>query len=443
MLLTLDLDALVVGVDGLEVLALAHQPLGFLVDERVDLLGGQRVGDAVARETGVGDAELACDDITGERSGATQFLQPLGRGRPQLVEFGAGDGRVLELLRRRGQVDAQLVGRCQRLHRLLLVVRAHRVRVSECHILPIVDELADIDVQHLRWFVAVADELHFARAAKSLNIARTRLSRTVIDLEERLGVALFVPGAQPTQLTEDGRDLQRQAAEIIADADAQSAAEPEQRRFRIAFVPGVTVTKWTRIWEERFPDVPLDVDAIRAAEQTAALEDDATDIVFVRLPIEPQDCSVIPLYTELPVVLTPKDHAVAAFGEVTLADLADEQIHDAPDPDTVTDTIELVAAGVGLVIVPHSIARLHSRRDLVYRTVTDARPTRIALAWKADRTTDDVDEFVGIVRGRSADSYRSKAAQEPQPAKKKKRSEHQPPRKKQPPKQSPRGRGRR
>ncbi|MEV0292927.1 LysR substrate-binding domain-containing protein [Nocardia sp. NPDC050710] len=277
-----------------------------------------------------------------------------------------------------------------------------------------------IDVTRLRWFVAVARELHFARAAKSLNISRQRLSQTVIDLEHELGTKLFVPGAQPTQLTDDGHALLTAAPELIAAAEAISA-EPSSdapAALRIGFVPGVTVSKWTRIWGERFPETPLEVVALTAADQHAALRDGRVDMCFVRLPIDRDGLSAIPLYRELPVVVVPKDHPISVFTEVSTADLADERMQDTPSVDDAAVTLEMVAAGVGHVIVPHSIARLHARRDLVYRTVTDAPDTEIALAWPTAATTDLVEEFIGVVRGRSERSSRSPAAapQRNQPA---------------------------
>jgi DNA-binding transcriptional LysR family regulator len=269
-----------------------------------------------------------------------------------------------------------------------------------------------IDVTRLRWFVAVAEELHFARAAKSLNISREKLSHTVIDLENELDTKLFVPGAQPTQLTEDGHELLREAREIIARSDQRPAeqAGSETTALRVGFVPGVTVSKWTRIWGERFPETPLEVIAVPAAGQSAALRDGRVDLCFVRLPFDRDGMSAIPLYRELPVVVVPKDHPISVFEQVSTAELADERMQDSDDIDAIAGTIELVAAGVGIAIVPHSIARLYARRDLVYRTVTDVPSTEIALAWPTEQTTDLVEEFIGVVRGRSERSSRSPAA---------------------------------
>lgn len=266
-----------------------------------------------------------------------------------------------------------------------------------------------IDVTRLRWFVAVAEELHFARAAKSLHISRQKLSHTVIDLEQELGKKLFVPGAQPTQLTEEGQQLLRDARDIIARAAEPEPVAAEDVALRVGFVPGVTVSKWTRIWSERFPDTVLEVVPIPMAEQLAALRDGRVDACFVRLPIDHEDLSAIPLYRELPVVVVPKDHTLSLFEQVGMGDLEGERIQDSSDIDAIAGTIELVAAGVGVAIVPHSIARLYARRDLVYRTMMGVPATEIALAWPAAHTTELIEEFVGVVRGRSEHSSRAQA----------------------------------
>ncbi|WP_369634795.1 LysR family transcriptional regulator [Nocardia sp. JMUB6875] len=276
--------------------------------------------------------------------------------------------------------------------------------------------LESIDTTRLRWFVAVAEELHFARAARSLGISRQRLSGTVIELEEELDTKLFVPGAQPTQLTEDGQALLDEAREILAAAEAtQPTPETDGlERLRVGFVPGVTVTKWERIWADRFPGTALELRPIPMKDQESALRDGAVDMCFVRLPIDREGMSAIPLYRELPVVVVPKDHPIALFEQVATKDLTEERMQDASDLDDAAMTMELVAAVSGAAIVPHSIARLHHRKDLVYRTVTDVPETEIALAWPADRTTELVEEFVGVVRGRSERSSRSPSVKKPE-----------------------------
>ena len=102
----------------------------------------------------------------------------------------------------------------------------------------------------------------------------------------------------------------------------------------IAFVPGVTLTKWTRTWEERRPDVPLTVAEVAESEQVAALHDGSADLAFVRLPIDADGLNVIPLYREVAVAVAAKDHAIAAADSLVLADLEGESMRSgaaAPD----------------------------------------------------------------------------------------------------------------
>lgn len=196
------------------------------------------------------------------------------------------------------------------------------------------------------------------------------------------------------------------------------------RPFRLAYVPGVTPAKWVRIWGERVTDTPLELVAVDAADAPAALREDRADVALLRLPIDRDGLSVIPLYDEVPVVVVPKDHVFTATDEVALTDLADELVLDPLDvpltwdslpgrpavdrPVSTADAVELVAAGVGVVVVPMSLARLHHRKDLTYRPVAAAPESRVALGWVEDRTTDLVEEFIGIVRGRTANSSRGR-----------------------------------
>ncbi|WP_083884190.1 LysR substrate-binding domain-containing protein [Nocardia higoensis] len=271
-------------------------------------------------------------------------------------------------------------------------------------------QFESIDPTRLRWFAEVAEQLHFTRAARSLGISRQRLSATVIDLEAELGEKLFVPGAESTQLTDTGTRLLHAAHEILARPVESEPCAQEAAGLRVGFVPGVTVSKWERIWRERFPETPLETIALAAADQQAALAEGRVDMCFVRLPIDREGLGVIPLYRELPVVVVPKEHEISLFDQVSATDLTEERLQDASDLDQAAVVFEMVAAGVGPAVVPHSIARLHARRDLVYRTVTDHPDTEIALAWPLAAAGELVEEFIGVVRGRTARSTRSPSA---------------------------------
>ena len=227
-----------------------------------------------------------------------------------------------------------------------------------------------------------------------------------------------------------------------------AAESTPDRLFSVAFVPGVTLAKWSKVWSERRPDLPLAFLPTPEQDQVRVLHDEAAEVSFVRLPVDGSDLSVIPLYRETPVVVLPKEHALADAESVTVADLAAE--HLLQDPDLVPewrdvadeirdgtrrplpsirdgdDAAELVAAGVGIVIVPQSVARLHSRKDVVARPVTDVAESQIALAWLEENTTPDVDEFIGVVRGRTARSSRA-PQEEPEKAPPKARKPQQKP----------------
>lgn len=171
------------------------------------------------------------------------------------------------------------------------------------------------------------------------------------------------------------------------------------------------------------PRTRLELVPLRVDHQRAALLDGEVDAAIVRLPIERADLNVIPLYDELPVVVMSLDSHLTAADELELHDLDGEIVivpaddvlafsipgavapAFAPPADT-GEAIATAAAGVGVVVVPMSLARLHHRKDAEYRPLAGAEASSVALAWVAERTTPEVDAFVGIVRGRTANSSR-------------------------------------
>ena len=174
----------------------------------------------------------------------------------------------------------------------------------------------------------------------------------------------------------------------------------------VAFVPGVTPGKWERVWRERRPGiltlVPLTQEAARAA-----LDDGSAHMALLRDTSADDRWHAIPLYREQPVVVAPRDSLVAALDSVELADLADETVLPV---DLLTgngvDAVELVAANVGVAVLPQSVARATSRKDVVARPLLDGVDTGISLVWPAAGAHPLADVFIGIVRGRTANSSR-------------------------------------
>lgn len=187
---------------------------------------------------------------------------------------------------------------------------------------------------------------------------------------------------------------------------------------RLGFVTGTTPDKWARAWRERRSE-PLHLVPVAQTEQESLLRAGDLDLCLVRLPVDRTGLHLVELYDERPVVVAHRDHFIGAADEVTTADLADEQLvsphagdwlpeaDQLPWPDmSDREAIETVAAGTGIAIVPMSVARLHHRKDVVVRPVSDLESTRIGLAWLVARDAEDVQMFVGIVKGRSARSSR-------------------------------------
>ncbi len=208
---------------------------------------------------------------------------------------------------------------------------------------------------------------------------------------------------------------------------------PEARpRFRVGFVAGVTPDRWARSWAERMPRRPLDLVPLRGLDGVGLLHTGDLDMCFVRLPVEREGLHLIPLYDEQPVVVVASSNPVAAYDEIDVADLADEHLLQDPDEvpawrDVATEVadgtrhtrqpvpvaglrqaVDSVAADAGILVLPMSLARLHRRKDVTHVLVTGVPTTRVGLAWRTDLQDDRVEAFIGVVRGRTANSSRGR-----------------------------------
>lgn len=209
--------------------------------------------------------------------------------------------------------------------------------------------------------------------------------------------------------------------------------EPDRTTpLRVAVVPGIMPDRWARVWEQRHPTVPLQLLPVPEHEQLSALREDRVEMAFVRDADEHQGLHLIPLYEELSVVVLPREHPWAEAEELALADLSEEHLlQDAgsvPGWDEVADevrdgnrlvlpemtvrqSVEVVASGTGIIVVPMSVARVHQRKDVVAVPVTDLPLHPVGLAWPrgAELTDPRIEDFIGVVRGRTARSSRGAA----------------------------------
>lgn len=262
-----------------------------------------------------------------------------------------------------------------------------------------------MELRHLRYFVAVADERNFTRAAEVLNIAQPPLSRQIRQLEEEVAAELFDRDARPLRLTEAGRLLYEHAVHVLAGVDQlrgmmRELAGKGRRRFVIGFVGSTLfglLPEVIRRFRAYADHVEVSVIECSTVEQIAALKEGRIDVGFGRLRFEDAAIRRIVLAEEALVAVVPVDHPLTALGRpVHLAELLDEPLiiyprparpsyadqilsifHDLGlQPEVVQEVRELqtaiglVAAHTGLSIVPESVQRL-KRDDVVYLPIAD------------------------------------------------------------------------
>jgi DNA-binding transcriptional LysR family regulator len=280
----------------------------------------------------------------------------------------------------------------------------------------------DLDLRKLRYFVAVAEHLHFGRAAAALHIAQPVLSRQIRALEHELKSQLFDRTKRATALTRAGEQLLVDARPLLAGADAlqrrvqRAARGPDH--FTVGFMPGLIVTPATRVLAARHPDLTIDVLRTSWDDQTEVVLDGRVDVSYVRLPVDQQGLQIRPLLAEPRVAALPLDHPLAAKDGISIGDLAHEHLLQNPDavPEwrdiavelrsgrgqpprpirTVEEKLEHVAAGHGLVVLPLSTATFYTRPDITWVPIDDIGPNRVCLAWDNARTDPLILEFVEI-----------------------------------------------
>ncbi|WP_433662401.1 LysR family transcriptional regulator [Nocardia sp. CA-128927] len=280
----------------------------------------------------------------------------------------------------------------------------------------------DLDLRKLRYFVAVANRLHFGRAADDLHIAQPVLSRQIRALEHDLGAALLTRDSHGVTLTDAGEQLLADAGPLLASADAArrrvTLAARGGRRLMVGFRAGVAVAPAIQQFADQHPDVVVDVQRIEGDDQATKLLDGRIDIGYVRLPIDETGLRVIPVYTEPRVAVLPTGHRLAGKEQITEADLAGEPLLWDSDPSTqptrrahpnagylvrgVDETLEHVAAGRGISFLARSATVFYSHPNISYVPVSDVAPDQVCLAVAASRTSPVVDDFVAAAQAAAA-----------------------------------------
>lgn len=293
-----------------------------------------------------------------------------------------------------------------------------------------------MELRHLRYFVAVAEELHFGRAAERLFMAQPPLSQQIQQLEREIGASLFQRTSRRVQLTAAGQVFLEEARQILARVEtavetAQRASRGEVGRLSIGFSASATydvLPEVLRGFRARFPEVELLLSELTAAEQAQALHDQKIQIGLARPFIEDTTIVVESVVQEPFVVALPERHPLTAETEIELGRLAGEpfiQFPAYPKPsyaDLVTavcqaagfvptvaqevremqTAISLVAAGMGVAILPASVQHLQ-RQGVVYRSLPPETPqTEMVMAYRRDDLSPVLSAFCEMIRQRKS-----------------------------------------
>ncbi|RKQ36863.1 LysR substrate-binding domain-containing protein [Kocuria tytonis] len=232
------------------------------------------------------------------------------------------------------------------------------------------------------------------------------------------------PSSAPSHPGHEGSAGQPGEAGAAAAADRATGQDAGEAPFTIGYVPGVMPGKWFGRWRGRRMRPVLHDALLPAAGWRAALDHGAVTACFVRLGWAPGDPSLdelrtthhaVGLYEERQVAVLGTDDVLGVLDTLTTAQLHEEST---PQPHAAIDdaamAVELAAAGAGPVVLPMLVARLHARKDVTTRELTDAPTVPVVLVWPksvAEDTEDAVQRFVGIVRGRRESSGRDEGTQ--------------------------------
>lgn len=255
-----------------------------------------------------------------------------------------------------------------------------------------------MEFRHLRYFLAVAEELHFTRAAEKLNIGQPPLSQQIQALEEELGVMLFNRTRRKVALTEAGTHFVIKAREMLRisgelPGELQAIAQGKTGELRIGFTTtGLLVDELSeplKAFRRQFPDVRVTLSEMYSQQQFTALQNDDIDVGYVRVtPGTARDgLNIRVLRRDQLCVVLPDDHPKAACETLTIMDVKDEPFIFYPDtagasvpdkvrrmcqksgftPNVVQEAAEvlthigLVGAGVGVSVLPRPIDQLKPR----------------------------------------------------------------------------------
>jgi DNA-binding transcriptional LysR family regulator len=289
------------------------------------------------------------------------------------------------------------------------------------------------EVRQLQYFIAVAEELNFTRAAERLHVVQQSLSSTIAQLEALLGIKLFERTSRSVTLTPAGAAWLPYAREALAAAErageaAEDLASGRVGRLRVglAATTALDVTpRLLRAFARRFPGVELTIEHFDFEDPSGGLHDRRSDVAIVRPPFSDDGLELIAIGSEPRFAVLAADHPLADRTAVDFADIADEPWMNVPtDPlwcafwqvrdrrsgpprfgaicHNCSDLFEAARAGTAIGLVSESAARAQSWPHLAFVEVSDIAPSTVAIAWRSDNQELALRNFVTLASDLSA-----------------------------------------
>ncbi|MBD2465750.1 LysR family transcriptional regulator [Oscillatoria sp. FACHB-1407] len=297
-----------------------------------------------------------------------------------------------------------------------------------------------MELRHLRYFLAVAEELNFSQAAKRLHIAQPPLSQQIRDLEDELGVQLLERNKRPLQLTNAGQIFLKEVTTILGQVDqavrsAQRAGRGEIGRLSIAFSNAATqsiLIDILRVFRERFPDIELVLHELNSFQQIQSLQANKIDAGFVYLhQLDSTNIEYRSVTKEPLIVALHEFHPLSMCDRVSLKALAHESFilpprqlgpgfyhkiiglcqragfepHVAHEAMWLQTVLSLVAARVGVALVPISTQQLQ-RTGVIYRPLQEKTfDVEMSVIWRKDDTSLVLHEFLKVIQDSMLKAY--------------------------------------
>jgi len=290
--------------------------------------------------------------------------------------------------------------------------------------------VSSIELRHLRYFVAVAEELNFTRAAGRLNVAQQTLSEGVAQLEGMLRLRLFERSTRPVRLTEAGTGWLPYARETLDAADRAHAAavrlrtgDPVSLRVGLAATAALPLTlTLLEAFRERHPQVTLSTRHFDFGDPAGGLRSGETDLAIVRPPFNVDGIELLVIASEPRYVALADRHPLARRASVSFSEIADEPWIEIDESDPawcafwrltafrerpprigagghgLHDLLEAARTGQAIGVVAESIAHAQPWPGLTYVRVDDIPPSDVAVAWRREQSPPVVREFVAVAR---------------------------------------------